>query len=205
MSKFRNEIWVFNLLHPEMIEKLVQEGYSVRQLVKKTDIAVLLKSEISEKPLLIIFDIELFAGQCWSIVHEITTHQVLKHVPLIIHTALDVEQLQIRSLNYGADLFLSKSVSNEVFLAQVNSVIRRKKFKEDSSEDNFLAQLSKREIEILQFLAQGYTNKQIAEKTFITTLTVANHVKRIFKKINVTNRAQAALFAIRNELVNLML
>lgn len=205
MNKIHNEIWLFDVLYPETIEKINNEGYSVRQAINKIDISRLIKSEITEKPVIIILDIEILGAQCWSMVHEITTHPVLKDVPLVVHTILDLEQLQIRALNYGADLFLSKHLADDVFIAQINSVLRRKKNRTSEKEENILDKLSKRELEILQFLAKGYTNKQIAEQAFITTLTVANHLKRIFKKINVKNRSQAALFALKNDLSGLLL
>ncbi len=58
--------------------------------------------------------------------------------------------------------------------------------------------LTQREIEILSLVAGGAKNEEIAEKLFISTSTVKTHIYNIFKKINVTNRLQAALWAARN-------
>ena len=61
--------------------------------------------------------------------------------------------------------------------------------------------LTRREMDVLKLLAVGMYNKEVAEKLGISERTVKNHVSNIFKKINVTDRTQAAVFAIRNNLV----
>lgn len=63
--------------------------------------------------------------------------------------------------------------------------------------------LTRRELEVLKLLAIGMYNKEVAEKLDISERTVKNHVSNIFKKIEVTDRTQAAVFAIRNSLVDL--
>lgn len=60
--------------------------------------------------------------------------------------------------------------------------------------------LTKREIEILQMIASGYLNKEIASSLNISERTVKNHVSNIFKKIGVSDRTQAAVFAIKNNI-----
>ena len=63
--------------------------------------------------------------------------------------------------------------------------------------------LTKRELEILILLSQGMFNKQIAEICDIRERTVKNHISNIFKKIDVSDRTQAAVFAIRNNLIHI--
>ena len=66
-----------------------------------------------------------------------------------------------------------------------------------------LEALTKRELEILTQVASGMFNKEIANNLNISERTVKNHVSNIFKKIDVSDRTQAAVFAIRNKLINL--
>ena len=63
--------------------------------------------------------------------------------------------------------------------------------------------LTKRELEVLKNLSFGMYNKEIAEKLDISERTVKNHISNIFKKIEVTDRTQAAVFAIRNNLITI--
>lgn len=63
--------------------------------------------------------------------------------------------------------------------------------------------LTKREIEVLKLLAEGLFNKEIAYKLLISEKTVKNHVSNIFKKIDVSDRTQAAVYAIKNNIVSI--
>ena len=60
--------------------------------------------------------------------------------------------------------------------------------------------LSKREYEVLTLVAEGLNNKEIADRLFISEKTVKNHVSNIFKKIDVNDRIQAAIFAFRTNI-----
>ena len=63
--------------------------------------------------------------------------------------------------------------------------------------------LTRREIEVLKLLAEGLFNKEIAYKLSISEKTVKNHVSNIFKKIGVFDRTQAAVYAIKNNIVEI--
>ena len=73
-------------------------------------------------------------------------------------------------------------------------------FQEENAAIN---DLTKREVEVLKLLAEGLFNKEIAYKLSISEKTVKNHVSNIFRKIEVFDRTQAAVFAIKNNLVDL--
>lgn len=66
-----------------------------------------------------------------------------------------------------------------------------------------LDMLTKREIEILSEVANGMFNKEIAINLNISERTVKNHISNIFKKIDVSDRTQAAVFAIKNNIIDL--
>ena len=63
--------------------------------------------------------------------------------------------------------------------------------------------LTKREVEVLKSISAGLLNKEIAINLGISERTVKNHISNIFKKINVADRTQAAVFAIKNNIVKL--
>ena len=60
--------------------------------------------------------------------------------------------------------------------------------------------LSAREREIVSLVAQGYKNKEMAEKMFISEQTVKNHLHNIFDKLGVSDRLELALYAIHKGL-----
>ena len=72
---------------------------------------------------------------------------------------------------------------------------------ERNEDEEKIDSLTRRELEVLKLLAIGMYNKEIAEKLEISERTVKNHVSNIFKKLEVTDRTQAAVFAIRNNLI----
>ena len=74
---------------------------------------------------------------------------------------------------------------------------------EKNEDQEKIEDLTKRELEVLKLLAVGMYNKEIAEKLNISERTVKNHVSNIFKKLEVTDRTQAAVFAIRNNLIQI--
>jgi DNA-binding NarL/FixJ family response regulator len=72
---------------------------------------------------------------------------------------------------------------------------------ERTEDEEKIESLTSRELEVLRLLAVGMYNKEVAEKLEISERTVKNHVSNIFKKLEVTDRTQAAVFAIRNNLI----
>ncbi len=67
---------------------------------------------------------------------------------------------------------------------------------EENAQD--VSGLTQREVEILDLIATGFSNQQIADELFISPHTVKTHLHNIFKKINVKRRLQAALWAAQN-------
>jgi len=60
--------------------------------------------------------------------------------------------------------------------------------------------LTAREREVLKLIAEGMINKEIATKLYISEKTVKNHVSSIFRKLNVSDRTQAAIYAIKHNI-----
>ena len=63
--------------------------------------------------------------------------------------------------------------------------------------------LTEREVDVLRLVAEGLTNKVIGEKLYISDKTVSTHMKHIFAKIGVTNRAEATVYAIKHDLIRI--
>ena len=150
--------------------------------------------------------------------------QVLQHIReskrkvkvLILTIHNEVEYL-VRAVEIGVDGYVLKDSDSAVLKKAIFSVYRGETFiqpelapmlKMKLEEKSNLANdyddsLTKREIEVLKLLAEGLFNKEIAYMLAISEKTVKNHVSNIFKKINVSDRTQAAVYAIRNNFVEL--
>ena len=94
---------------------------------------------------------------------------------------------------YKGDTFIQPSLAP--LLRQ--SLLKKQKGEKDQNA------LTKREIQVLKLLAEGMYNREIGEQLFISEKTVKNHVSSIFKKIGVTDRTQAAVYAIKNNIVEI--
>ncbi len=94
----------------------------------------------------------------------------------------------IRSLLQG-EVWVSRDILVEAAL--------QSRLKKDHAVHN-RTNLTRREVEILAFLSIGSSNDEIAEKLFISPNTVKTHLYRVFRKIEVPNRFQAALWAAKN-------
>ncbi|MEJ2725339.1 MAG: response regulator transcription factor [Deltaproteobacteria bacterium] len=101
-----------------------------------------------------------------------------------------LEQLQkgIMAIFEG-ELWVSRGIMSKF-------VLDKKEYQAGSQKNSTL--LTRREIEILSLVAAGATNEDVAKTLFISPNTVRTHIYNIFKKINVPNRLQAALWAAKN-------
>ncbi|HHW02206.1 MAG TPA: response regulator transcription factor [Thermoanaerobacterales bacterium] len=91
--------------------------------------------------------------------------------------------------------FIPPSLTPKVF----KELNRLSKKKEEESRHHF--DLTEREMEVLQQISMGLSNREIAENLYITEKTVKNHLTNIFQKLGVNDRTQAVLFAIKHNLV----
>lgn len=127
---------------------------------------------------------------------------------------------EIEYINYimenGANGYLIKDVDSYELLDAVYSVVRGERYIQKNIESKFnsykellnsdrnkIVQLTTRELEVLKKVTVGMLNKEIATNLNISERTVKNHIFSIFKKIEVTDRTQAAIFSIRNKLVDI--
>lgn len=140
-----------------------------------------------------------------------------KNCPKILMLTVHSEmEYLIKSIDMGADGYLLKDSDSHELIRAIYYVHQGEKFIQPSlipllnsrliSRDmdrEKINALSEREIEVLRLVSVGFLNKDIAEKLFISERTVKNHLFNIFKKINCSDRTQAAVFCIRNGLVSL--
>jgi DNA-binding NarL/FixJ family response regulator len=96
----------------------------------------------------------------------------------------------------GADDYIVKPFARGEFIARVRRAIDRLSAAQAPARSN----LTPRELEVLELLADGLGQKKIAQALFITPKTVATHIQRILTKLDVHSRAEAVAFAHRNQL-----
>ena len=136
------------------------------------------------------------------------------HLPVIILTTFDDDEYVFEGLRAGAVGYLLKDVSSQKLIEAIKTAVRGETFLQPSVAAKVVAEftrmsglsatttmhslhepLSERELEILQILASGASNREIANQLFIAEGTVKNHVTNILGKLDVRDRTQAALKA----------
>ena len=146
---------------------------------------------------------------------SIIKQQKMKSKVIMLTIHKDVDYL-IEALDAGCDGYVLKDSDSETLKKAIFDVYNGETFIEpsltvllnsslaerDVMKDK-LSELTKREVEVLKLIASGMFNKEIASTLCISERTVKNHVSNIFKKIEVSDRTQAAVFAIKNNLVDI--
>jgi NarL family two-component system response regulator LiaR len=134
-------------------------------------------------------------------------------VRVVMLTAYSDSERVLAALKAGAVGYLLKNVSPEEIRATVARVVAGesmlsgeiagrvlREFEREREEARYRAELdalTPREEEILKLLATGESNREIAQRLFISEQTVKNHVASIFRKLHVNDRTKAALLAVK--------
>lgn len=136
----------------------------------------------------------------------------------IMLTIYNDREYFLETMKIGADGYILKDSDAEGLVKAIRDVNSGKTYiqpsiasllidKIDEKENNIdtirINSLTKREYEVLTLIAEGLSNKNIADKLYISEKTVKNHVSSIFKKIHVNDRIQAAIFAFKNNIKKL--
>lgn len=135
---------------------------------------------------------------------------------LILTTFQDAEYIS-QAMRLGASGYLLKDSSNEeiyegIKIAMNNNIVLDGKIGNEiatlSMESEVVLfdpsefDLSDKEVKIIQFVASGLSNQEIAEKLFLSLGTIKNNMSIILKKLNLRDRTQLAIFAFEHHLMN---
>jgi len=169
---------------------------------------------IEVKPQVLLLDINMPVKNGLEVLEEIR----MKNIPVkvLILTVHDEIEYLLKAVDIGVDGFLLKDAESSELKEAINAVINDKSYIQPTlipvlnnrmisrNNDKYkIDLLTKREIEVLMLVASGMFNKEVAIELNISERTVKNHVSNIFKKIDVADRTQAAVFAIKNDIVKL--
>lgn len=192
-----------NILSFEEDIKVVGEATSGEEALKFAD-------ELS--PDVIIMDINL-PGMNGV---ETTAHIKAKNpdARILVLTMYTHDEYLLSALKAGADGYLLKDAPSEHVVDAIKAVYRGESMITPSMTKKLVnihlqqtqvkkdeSNLTDREQEVLIGLVEGLSNKEIAEKLFISDKTVKIHVSKIFKKLEVKSRSQAVIYAVQNHLV----
>lgn len=146
---------------------------------------------------IVLLDVMMPNMDGWQTLKAIRSSKNTEHLPVIMLTAINEDQKMVSGLKNGADDYIVKPFILPNLLARMEAVLRRsaRQTKPVCKKNNSLTPLTAKEKEVLEFVSQGLSNKEIADKMYVREVTVKTHLNSIFKKLKVTNRTQAVLLA----------
>jgi DNA-binding NarL/FixJ family response regulator len=137
-------------------------------------------------------------------------------VKVLVLTSFDADTSIIQALKAGAAGYVLKDSQAEGIVSSILAVMSGERVMASAvaqrvldmltgttTPKEFYDGLTSREVEILKLLASGMANKQIAYKLGISEKTVRNHVSNMYEKLQIFDRAQAVLYAVRKGLIEL--
>lgn len=172
------------------------------------------KLEIS-KPQILLLDINMPKKNGIEVLEEIRRRKI--NVKVLILTVHDEVEYLLKAVDIGVDGYILKDSESAELKKAIYVIVNNKEsyiqpklipllnkrlIARDNDRDKIEA-LTAREMEVLIQLASGMLNKEIATQLNISERTVKNHISNIFKKIDVSDRTQAAVFAIKNDIIKL--
>ncbi len=143
-------------------------------------------------------------------------HKDHPEIKILVLTTFGDDEWVFDAVRSGAAGYLLKGTPREELIKAVKGTAAGEAFIDPAVGSKILAQvarsgslqettvasdLSEREMDVLRLLAQGFSNAEIADKLFLTKGTVRNYVSSILTKLEVEDRTQAAILAIRHGLV----
>jgi DNA-binding NarL/FixJ family response regulator len=199
--------------------EVVRSG--LKRLVEGSEISVVAEAATGESALrmakkhkidVALIDVRMPDGDGLRVLTRLKDEQ--PDLPVLMFSTYDNPTYIARSVALGANGYLLKGISREDLIAAIyqaatgESIWRREELRRVTGAlatprmpGDVEVPLTQRESEVLHQLANGLTNKEIAQVLDISYETVKEHVQHILRKIGVTDRTQAAVWAVRKGLV----
>ncbi|MBV8884767.1 MAG: response regulator transcription factor [Chroococcidiopsidaceae cyanobacterium CP_BM_RX_35] len=163
-------------------------------------------------PNMIICDVMMPEMDGYTFVKQVREDERTSLVPVLFLSAKGQSQDRIKGLNTGADVYMVKPFEPEELVAQVESTLRRTMdlIQRDNDRTNngprisdrvhFDVHLTTTELKVVQFVARGLANREIATELNVSQRTVESHVSNMLGKTQLNNRTELARWAIENHM-----
>ncbi len=147
---------------------------------------------------------KLKENKCSSRILILTIHNEIEYLMKAVDIGVDGYILKDSESDVLRKAIFAVNSGESYIQSELASLLKEKLENSDKGVFEEESILTKREMEVLRLLTEGLFNKEIAYHLSISEKTVKNHVSNIFKKISVSDRTQAAVYAIRNNIVEII-
>ncbi len=203
-----------HVLMREGIRQLLEFDGSIQVIEEASNGVECLKKLAVTTPDILLLDINMPQKNGLEVLEEIKRRRI--NVKVLILTVHNEIEYLIKAVDIGADGFINKDSESSELKRAIQTIVKGESYIQPSlipalnsrlisrdTDKDKIDTLTKREYEILIQVAGGKLNKDIALSLNISERTVKNNITKIFKKIGVTDRTQAAVFAIKNNMIDL--
>ncbi len=198
----------------EGIKQLLEFDGSVKVIAEASNGIECLDKVKQFEPDVLLLDINMPEKNGLEVLEELKSEKTKTKI-LILTVHNEIEYL-IKAIDIGVDGYILKDSESAELKKAIDTVFKGENYiqaslipmlnnrllKKDIDKDK-IESLTSRELEVLIQVTNGMANKEIATSLNISERTVKNHISNIFKKIEVSDRTQAAVFAIRNNIIQL--
>lgn len=203
-----------HVLVREGIKHLLEFDGSIEVIEEASDGVECLEKLKSVNPDILLLDINMPVMNGLDVLIELKKKK--DPIKILLLTVHDEVEYLVRAVDIGTNGYILKDSGSAELKNAINVILSGESYIQPSLlptlnsrlinrdiDKDKLESLTKRELEILTQVAGGMFNKEIAINLNISERTVKNHISNIFKKIDVSDRTQAAVFAIKNNIVKL--
>lgn len=198
----------------EGLKQLLELDGDIRVIGEAGDGIECLNLLKSVRPDVLLLDINMPNMNGLQVLENLKQQNInIKVLVLTIHN--EIEYL-FKAIDMGVNGYVLKDSNSMVLKKAITTIYNGESYiqpsltpllkekVEKSEKTKKSCPLTKRELQVVELLGEGLYNKEIAERLFISEKTVKNHVSSIFKKIGVTDRTQAVVYAIRNNIIDVL-
>ncbi len=203
-----------HILMREGIRQLLEFDGSIDVVAEANDGEECIEKLLLAKPQILLLDINMPKKNGIEVLEEIKRKNI--DVKVLILTVHDEIEYLIKAVDIGVDGYILKDSESTELKRAISVIMNGESYIQpklipalnnrlvarDVDKDK-IDSLTSRELEVLIQVANGMFNKEIATSLNISERTVKNHISNIFKKIDVSDRTQAAVFAIKNDIIKL--
>ncbi len=192
--------------------RLMLEGTDIKIVAEATSAAEALAAVEKSRPDVVLMDIRMDGGDGLNALGRMKLDHA--DLPIVLFSAYDNPTYIARAVALGAAGYVLKSAPRERLIEALETAISgelawtREELRRVTGalatprlSQDIEVPLTQRESEVLRQMALGLTNKEIAKMLAISYETVKEHVQHILRKIGVSDRTQAAVWAVRKNLV----
>jgi DNA-binding NarL/FixJ family response regulator len=194
------------------LARLLDEDPRIQIVGQAVDGVDAVKQAIKLKPDVVLMDLKMPNMDGVEATRQIRAQ--LPDMKILILTTFDADNHVLQALEAGVSGYVLKDSVAEAIVTSIQAVVSGERVMAGAvanrvldmltgaaTPKEFYDGLTAREVEILKLLATGMANKQIAYRLKISEKTVRNHVSNMYQKLNIYDRSQAVLYAVRKGLV----